>query len=1419
MSAGWLGAMLLTSALSVPGHARDRRYIDIYGPETDSAEAPPVEISDADPWGSLALADTLYQRGRTDEAVAILHGAHTGATSAAAARRLRPILLSLAPRGAWQPVIADLRRDDPGDFELHLLDLRSQVLDPEMRPRATVALQRMLRERPDSLAALQALAEAYLRSGQLSRARALLKDASGGSVAELDAVALLGLGKGERAVDILGEDLPFPCRSSGAPIQCAQALTQMGWPEVGSLSLRLALDRRAHSQISSTRGRASAYATLAAMETTLGRDEAALRAWREAARLQPSERVYQQRAVEAMLEAGRVSAALSLIRKDEDALRRAAQAVRLVSRADTWRPGSGPALEKARRLAPEHPIVVRAWAEYLLMQGRAPEAFAVLDPQISAHAADRSWLDLYTWAAAVTGEPGNGPGAIQEALPTIRRADDWMAAIRALSRLRSLAAERDKRAGEAAAATTGYRLARALYPESIATTAGLGGALWHAGQLAEAQRAYLDAWERAPGNRQALFSLVSVLIQQGEFGVARQHLGRSGYSDLQVRLLDEKLQVSAASQPARDDLAEGRPESAARRFSELIERYPHHAQLHHGLGDALTAMGSYDAAIDAYVAAQKLDPEDPWPFVGEIGALIALGELSWARELLETVADREGVPGLAEALGDIHRRLAQAEADALTRAGRADEAFEIYRQLLDERVESWVLTGIGRLYMSRWQYGAAQMVFEEAFLMDARDTAAARGRIQAMLARGFAAAAQQEVGELCRRDPTSENLKLAEEVDRYIQIEQAFIAAIRGERAVAAETIHSQLQAYPESPDLQAASAQLLLHGGDAASALENSQAIAQVHPTHSGALAVAQRAGLRSRRSGDVLSLYLRAIDAGGEAWLLSELPVLRLATELDDALLAPESAPEVIADLEARYGSCDARRWGLLAGAWQTVGDVDRATRAWETARACDPDSSGAVLGLARLRRSTGAHLRAELLLSSHWEAHRDIEVGAALAEIHIELGHRRMARTVVEDLQAEVDAGRIRVSRSAPPELPLIPLPSGRALPARDPGARPPGLPTIPDVDLGALEQAFTQRFPPAWDVGAGWVHTSGEPGTQQFDVWFTPAALEVVLAGPLRATAEVVFVQLDDGLRSREGVALSGGLATREEAPLSGRALLGVTPLGLHTPAQTASSRLLWHTRLVARAGRGGEAMVEWTRAPVTDTLTSWAGIVEAPPSEQATGPVTDTWLGGRLSGATPSAVGLGLQVRAGTTRGADLTTVPWEQGLAWLQGPLLRRERLSIWGTAESMLLDHDRQVGGFSEDQAGMFSPDFYYSASGRLNALLDLERWSMCAGASAGPQWVFGEDTLYVGAGQFTGVVAGGGVRRSLGGSWALQLSGQHQTTLGTWQQSTVSVHLRRGVPDGGIRVPGPLLSSAVHGLPFSAAAGCTDTWTEWRP
>ena len=277
-----------------------------------------------------------------------------------------------------------------------------------------------------------------------------------------------------------------------------------------------------------------------------------------------------------------------------------------------------------------------------------------------------------------------------------------------------------------------------------------------AGDLAEAERLYLEVLRREPANAQAWYLLGALRAGAGRpaeaaealraavahdprHGAAHNHLGvalaAQGFFAEAVESFRRSLEVGAGSpRPYSADahhnlglaLRElGRPEEAGAEIAEALRLRPDFAEAHHSRGTVLAAQGKRDEAAASYREALRLKPDHGKARQALCQALRERGDLAEA-----TAVCREAVrslPGSAEAHTDLGR--------ALLAQGKREEAADSLREALRLRPD-WaeIHNDLGQALVELDRLDEAAAHLRDAIRLNP-DFAAAHGNLGALLRR------------------------------------------------------------------------------------------------------------------------------------------------------------------------------------------------------------------------------------------------------------------------------------------------------------------------------------------------------------------------------------------------------------------------------------------------------------------------------------------------------------------------------------------------------------------------------------------------------------------------------------------------------------------------------------------------------------
>lgn len=1423
-------------------------------PSVDAAK--PMDPDD--PFALIALArDLSTSRDRRDEQVAVLmSGLRSSGTRAEAAAALEDLLLKQDARASWEAAYRELlaTRLAKNDRLLRVRYAESRALTAASRGKAIADLGAMLQENPRDELVRNALGDAYLRNARPDRALAVFADGDSSSqVWKGEVAALLSLGRYDDARRTGGEVVPTVCRTAPAPVPCAVGLRQMGYPE----GAHYLLSKAAADTSRGSTERANLYATIAAHEQADNPAANTVWLWQKAVALDRGEPRYRRELAKAELRRRRPDRARRLIADTRDPLYRTIQAVEIINKTNIYRESASTRarIEEARALDGKHPIVVQAWAHHLIVSGEPEKAVVVLDGEMDVHGREAEWRKLYVWAAGSADQPEKAADALRVGLDNATSSPSWQRLRTELATYEAIAGNAAKQSGKLDVAVARLRLAHGLDPLSVGHLVALGGSHWERAtaardpitrdaELARTEAAFEAAISNAPRNRDALLALVGLLRSQGRAEEARRMLVASGYTDAAIVRLERELEMYAVAQDARDAAAMGQFEVARERFEQLLLVYPGEKVLLHGLADAYSGLGDHEKAAKTYALARHQDPDDLWLALGEVRARIAVGtshaddpdlatsHLDRAEYVLDAIGRPESM-GEAQAWDEANALLERGRADLVAAQGDTQKAYKMYRRLLDAdssgpEADAVLYSGLAGLYMSTWQYGAAEAYYEEALDMDSDLDEAERGVVRALAAKGEYENAMERASRLAVRRPTARNIALSEEVARRYAIDDAARHALEGDTAMARRILEEQRAVYPEAIEVRVALAAVSLRQGDADGAFDLAAGVLKDDPVNPGGLAAMQAAALEARRTKEAVPYYQAAYEATGQSWLKKEITALELADHLNRALDAhnlgqKERAREEIHEAARFYGDATSRHWTMIGTAWLEVDNMDQAMAAFATARHLNDRDSGAAIGMAGVLQARGQPGAAKAILKDHWEEHQDIDVGIALAEVQSSMGQHMAAERTLETVREKTRTGGVRSSAPAPEALPVKALPSGRTAPsARTEARKPPDVPaSLPPTSVREVESELERPYRFGASAGVG---TAARPGSAQrnyLGVTYFPVAAELAIWRQLRVQAEVVPTLITDGVNELQGTSASGAVGFGIGDALAASARVGTS---LQGPDLPADPYLTWSGTVSARLAKGFTAGLETVRSPVTDSLHSYVGTVEDDGS--VSGRVRDSWLGMTLAKGWTNGSNFGVLGRWGTAEGLLLSEnaqatgiVPWVQGLAYGRAPVFSQGAGSLWLGGEFIYLNHDRQVDGFGAGGGGMFSPDVFYSAFGRVEGLLGDDpdsTFTACGIVGVGPQVVQGDPTLYLGPGTNLGYELRGSLAWNLADRWALVGHVMHQGSWAVWSQTTAMAQLRFGRSENTLPAPSMTHASLVHGPPMLEPLHCSVQWNK---
>lgn len=1398
-------------------------------PVAPAADAPvgeaPVSRAE-DPLGVIALADTLISERREDEALAVLRAAlDTPELVPAAQDRLSRLMLRSPPRRAWALGYDSLVTLGDDSVALRRVVARAGLGDRSagVRVEGARALDAMRRASPDDLPSRIAAGDAWLHAGRPDRALQAYGEGEGSKLSQRKAAALLAMGQYTRAAKVAPAAVPDGCRIAATPVACALGLADMGFPIAAADRLDRELRNR-HATLRTRAERAAGHGTLGTLQARAGRPDRAIRAWQSSLANQPSDSV-RRKLVDALLADGQIATARRYVDLDDNCVEvgpcpaRTVKAAIMAVSVDAEGDGVGvvDAITEAERLDARHPIVARQAARYHLANGRAQAGFNRLAPHLDALADDDGFLRLIARAAREMDRPDLAVDAWRKGMAAASTPQSFATRLVTYADLQVEAAEAAKASGQLDDARARYLLALTPYPTDGDRLRGLGGVLWADGQTRMAEHVYRTAWRQDEGDTDALRSLLLLLQGRGAFGQASRLLDGQDLDDPKLERVARDLRSMARAVEVEALRDTGRDAEALGRLEALLAETPNDVRLLKLRADLLSGMRRHVEAAEAYRMARSVDADgDPYLVLGEVYALLALQQVEEARSLMDTVA-LSGPAGRDARAAE--RAVLRGEAAIALAEGRDGDAMITYRLILDaEPSDPYTAASLSEAYASRGQLGPALAWNAQARDGLPGDVGLRSRRVELLLDAGALREAQLDATRLAADDPSPSHLAMARLVAQTLAIHRAAEAASVGELERAERLLSDQLDADPDAAALLVAWARLKVRQGEPEEAWTVlHEGVLADDPAHPGALAAVAGIGLEEDRAADAVDTWQAAVNAGAPDWVASELGYLQLAARLAEARERKarglqESADDIVAEAERWFGTADARRQTMLGEAWLAIERPERAIGAFEVARRQAPAAAAPSLGLSRALRALGDPASAEAVLVDHWATHRDPEVGLALVSVQQSRGRAASARATVAELEAQAESDPTPRARASEPPLEVLALtdgttPTDELAPARAPSFEP--APVVDARSQTAPESRLSVR------AGVGYAGRPGAAGRNFLQAITLPIAAEADLGGVLRFQGELVPVRITDGVREEAG---TGGSVAALVAlgGLAAEARIGRSPNGFTVADPYTTHKIALSAALGGGVGLGLEA----SRAPVTDSLTAWAGARDA--GGVAYGGARDRWVGADLGWGGPEGQSLGVIGRVGHADALGVTPdIPWRQGYAYGRTMLSEKENQQIWLGASGMVLDHDRQVDGFRAEQAGMFSPDLFWSAIGRVEGIwgLDEGTWTACGSAGAGPQRVIGDQTLYLGPGSYVAYQLHGALKAALGEDWMLYAHGDYQGSFGEWSQTTGMLQLRYGRQDGGLSAPSSIVGSPVHGPTLTPSTQCGGEWVGWTP
>ncbi|MEM6928353.1 MAG: tetratricopeptide repeat protein, partial [Myxococcota bacterium] len=460
-----------------------------------------VPIDFDDPWSQLAFARTLDKQegGSRDELAVALHRlSEDPVVGQQALDELYDLAVTETVRPGWRDLYDTLlsranNRSDDGKLLLTLRSLQARIEDGGTRPEAVKRLKALLDRHPDRDDVRLATARGLLASDLAEQAEPVFASLDGGVASRGLLLSLLALNRLDeakeviKAVKIPKQDPLAKAASDGGLALRVGALVDGGYTDAAE-ALLTRFDTDATDE--------AAWSRVAEARLLEGKPKAAAALFDKLVKAKPTSSRLRGRWVSALLEDKDTRGAEAAAGTDE-------QASQLVYAVMLLLDATAPVLqrvdeiERAYRIAPDHPEVVRQRAELLLAQGRSKEAVKVLEPAMEKRPRAYELQAVFDRAALATGAP---QVVLDSHRASLRRAGPWdfWFKVGSVAGMHTLMAEHEKNLDAFPAAVFHYRAALALLPDQQGYYKGLGGTLWAAGRLDSGRAAYLYALKMDP---------------------------------------------------------------------------------------------------------------------------------------------------------------------------------------------------------------------------------------------------------------------------------------------------------------------------------------------------------------------------------------------------------------------------------------------------------------------------------------------------------------------------------------------------------------------------------------------------------------------------------------------------------------------------------------------------------------------------------------------------------------------------------------------------------------------------------------------------------------------------------------------------------------------------------------------------------
>jgi len=1148
-------------------------------------------------------------------------------------------------------------------------------------------------------------------------------------------------------------------------------------------------------------------------------------AYRAALEDDPRDSVSRQRLVATLLEMGDLASASRFAGQDSTAkgMVESVKGVRAAMKieSDSTR---HQVIARAYAQSPQLPEVARAQAASLVEQGRDAEALAAVGPVLARRPYDAAALWTYGIAALDQDKAELALNAFQQAArhaPTPKTRDKLTGDLSAYYTAIAGSYKAQQRYLEAVEA---QQMALAMRPGNGDYMEGAGGTLWVYGSdlrsqgltaegdaaLEAARDHYLAAWESPQRKFAGLVHAAEISLILGQPETSLELVALADRDEPELRRIEADARISILIAQAEEAWAAGEEAEARALYDIVVETWPDHPGAWHALGDVSLSQQEPDQALSYYERAEALDPSNPWVQIGKAKALASLDppQLDRAEATLNGIqphahdepdAVRRGVDGA-------RATVLCARGSSFREEGRMREAFEQFAQARALAPnDPWPSANLADAYLANGQPGPALGHFGDALVVDPDNEMALEGRFLALSALGREEEARRALDSI-ETGPVAERLQ-AHLADLQVKAQVAELdRSGLWSRPEAVHSLLAELEADNRgSAELQAARATVYLKQQQYPQALDAARVALARDPSNGRAIAVVMEAGyLGGEMDAAVLTLEGAVIAGGGEgtqaaladANFMREIQVLLARAKRGKLSYAEARLDELLLEATAHTD-----RLALVAGARLELGDRAGARAVFERALALNRDHLPSILGMAATWEAAGQFRRAEDVLVEAYNRTTHPEIGAALAQLQARRGDWKGALGTLDRLRVTPASVDITGRRRQP--LPILPLRDGTIPDDPAPAEMQARMVRLSAEELADVERRVLAARGPAADIGAGLLSRTGYRGEGWLMASLGTASLRDLAIGPLTLHADALFLDLYDGTDIQQGGAGSVGLTVplTPGAKLHGR--VGTSPVGFSTQPYAT-----WVVEGVFKGEGGSTFALGTSRAPVNDSLTSWAG--KATPEGTLFGAVSYSSVGGRMSIRSRTDWDLGLRGAVGYLEGYNMEPVERRELISWGGKRFGEAER---WGRLglHFMSIEHTRQIDGFGPGQGGVFSPDRFQQLTLRVDGGIHPEgrRTGLCGGLMVGVQGIDAQwDTLIAEPGRHPVVGGHATVVQPLSDELSANLSGRYSLVADTWSAQSVLLQLGYRPTLSGLDAVGPI--SAINGPAVAEMSEC---------